>query len=414
MQKIGILFALFFSLAANAQEQATIMCYNVLNFPTSNLAGREDTLRQLVNYIEPDIFLMQELKNDSGLQLILNESFADLPANYAASTFLAQQSNPANSYKLQQAMVYNSDMFGLAKEGFVQTVTRDINRFKMFYRDPELSTGADTVFLYVHVTHLKSSQGTSNQEERLSNVQSFTTSLGNLPADANVILAGDFNVYDSAEPAYQELLDSTNAIRMRDPIDSPGDWSSSSFQPKDILTQSTRSSSIFGDGAGGGLDDRFDFILVSDNMMQSSNTVVFEAESYYAMGNSGTCYNQNITDCSGGEWSDEILQSLYYMSDHLPVIMTLNLSGGSVGIENEQAEITPLLWANESLRLDWRQEETLQITVTDLLGRVWYQAQHAVLNGANTIVLPEVANMKGLMLISVSSSTEQHTLKVVR
>jgi hypothetical protein len=102
------------------------------------------------------------------------------------------------------------------------------------------------------------------------------------------------------------------------------------------------------------------------------------------------------------------------MSDHLPVIMTLNLSGGSVGIENEQAEITPLLWANESLRLDWRQEETLQITVTDLLGRVWYQAQHAVLNGANTIVLPEVANMKGLMLISVSSATEQHTLKVVR
>ena len=414
MQKIGIVLALFFSLAANAQEQATVMCYNVLNFPTSNLAGREDTLRQLINYIEPDIFLIQELKNDSGLQLILNESFADLPANYAASTFLAQQSNPANSYKLQQAMVYNSDMFGLAKEGFVQTETRDINRFKMFYRDPELSTGADTVFIYVHVAHLKSSQGTSNQEERLSNAQSFTTSLGNLPTGANVILAGDFNVYDSAELAYQELLDSTNSIRMRDPIDSPGDWSSSSFQPKNILTQSTRSSSIFGDGAGGGLDDRFDFILVSDNMMKPWNTVVFEPESYYAMGNSGTCYNQNITDCSGGEWSDEILQSLYYMSDHLPVIMTLNLSGGSVGIENEQAEATTLLWANESLRLDWKQEETLQITVTDLLGRVWYQAQHAVLNGANTIALPEVANMKGLMLISVSSATEQQTLKVVR
>jgi endonuclease/exonuclease/phosphatase family metal-dependent hydrolase len=414
MKKIGVVLAVFFYLTSNAQEQATVMSYNVLNFPTGNIAGREDTLRQLINYIEPDLFLMQELKNDSGLQLILNESFSDLPANYAASTFLTQQSNPTSGFKLQQAIIYNSDMLGLAKEGFVQTQTRDINRFKMYYRAPDLSTGADTIFIYVYVAHLKSSQGTSNQEERLSNAQSFASNLGNLPADANVILAGDFNVYDSAEPAYQELLDSTNFIQMIDPINSPGDWSSSSFEPKNILTQSTRSSSIFGDGAGGGLDDRFDFILVSDNMMQPWNTIVFEPESYYAMGNTGTCYNQSITDCSGGEWPDEILQSLYYMSDHLPVIMTLNLGVGNVGVEGVQVKTTTLLWTNESLYVDWDQEETVQITVTDLLGRACYEAGHTVLNGTNIIALSEVANMKGLMLIRVSSATEQHTLKVVR
>jgi endonuclease/exonuclease/phosphatase family metal-dependent hydrolase len=414
MKKIGVVLAVFFYLTSNAQEQATVMSYNVLNFPTGNIAGREDTLRQLINYIEPDLFLMQELKNDSGLQLILNESFSDLPANYAASTFLTQQSNPTSGFKLQQAIIYNSDMLGLAKEGFVQTQTRDINRFKMYYRAPDLSTGADTIFIYVYVAHLKSSQGTSNQEERLSNAQSFASNLGNLPADANVILAGDFNVYDSAEPAYQELLDSTNFIQMIDPINSPGDWSSSSFEPKNILTQSTRSSSIFGDGAGGGLDDRFDFILVSDNMMQPWNTIVFEPESYYAMGNTGTCYNQSITDCSGGEWPDEILQSLYYMSDHLPVIMTLNLGVGNVGVEGVQVKTTTLLWTNESLYVEWDQEETVQITVTDLLGRACYEAGHTVLNGTNIIALSEVANMKGLMLIRVSSATEQHTLKVVR
>ena len=146
---------------------------------------------------------MQELKNDSGLQLILNESFSDLPANYVASTFLTQQSNPSSNFRLQQAIIYNADMFGLAQESFVQTQTRDINRFKMYYRAPDLNTGADTVFMYVYVAHLKSSQGTSNQEERLSNAQSFTTNLGFLPQDANVILAGDFNVYESNEPAYQ-------------------------------------------------------------------------------------------------------------------------------------------------------------------------------------------------------------------
>ena len=148
--------------------------------------------------------------------------------------------------------------------------------------------------------------------------------------------------------------------------------------------------------------------------MQTWNTVVFEPESYYAMGNTGTCYNQSITDCSGGEWSDEILQGLYYMSDHLPVIMTLNLDVGSVGIENQQAETTTLLWTNESLRLDWNKEEAVQITITDLLGRVWQQAQHTVMRGANTIVLPELINMKGLMIIRVTSLTQQHSLKVGR
>ena len=201
MQKIGVVLAMFFYLTSNAQEQATVMSYNVLNFPTGNIEGREDTLRQLINYIEPDLFLMQELKNDSGLQLILNESFSDLPANYVASTFLTQQSNPSSNFRLQQAIIYNADMFGLAQESFVQTQTRDINRFKMYYRAPDLNTGADTVFMYVYVAHLKSSQGTSNQEERLSNAQSFTTNLGFLPQDANVILAGDFNVYESNEPA---------------------------------------------------------------------------------------------------------------------------------------------------------------------------------------------------------------------
>ena len=44
------------NLTIQAQQQATVMSYNVLNFPTGNIAGREDTLRQLINYIEPDIF----------------------------------------------------------------------------------------------------------------------------------------------------------------------------------------------------------------------------------------------------------------------------------------------------------------------------------------------------------------------
>ncbi|MFT5311322.1 MAG: hypothetical protein ACI8VL_002238, partial [Bacteroidia bacterium] len=98
---------LLLSFGLFAQDQATIMSYNVLNFPTGNIAGREDTLKQLINYVEPDIFLIQELKSDSGLQLILNESFSGLTSSYAATTFVPQQSNSSSNWKLQQAMIYN-------------------------------------------------------------------------------------------------------------------------------------------------------------------------------------------------------------------------------------------------------------------------------------------------------------------
>ncbi len=414
MQKLGILLSLFLYVSSYAQQQATVMSYNLLNFPTGNLPGREDTLRHIINHVAPDLFLIQELKTDSGLQLILNESFADLPANYAASTFVPQQSNAAGGFKLQQAMVYNNDMFGLAGEAQLMTQTRDINRFRLYYRSPDLSLGADTVFLYVYVAHLKSSQGTANVAERLSNAQAFTTNLAYLPADANVILAGDFNVYDSAEPAYQELLDSTNYIRMRDPIDSPGTWSSGNFTPRSILTQSTRSSTIFSDGAGGGVDDRFDFVLVSDNMLQPWNTITYEPDSYYAMGNTGTCYNQSITACSGGEWSDALLRSLYYMSDHLPVVMTLNLGVGTVGVADRPATSNLLRWYGGQLELVWNYEEEVQVTVADLLGRSRYAAMHGVVSGKNTIHIPELEQMEGLLLIQVVSATQRQVLKVVR
>lgn len=408
-----LLFLSLYGLAVFAQQQATVMSYNVLNFPTGNIAGREDTLRQLINYVEPDLLLIQELKSDSGLQLILNESFSDLNSNYEASTFLPQQSNPSSDFKLQQAIIYNADLFGLATEGFLMTSTRDINKFKLYYKSPLLQSGADTIFLYVFVTHLKSSQGAANVAERLSMAQTFTTHLAYLPEDANVILAGDFNVYASTEPAYQELLDSTNAIRLKDPINTPGDWGSSSFEPKSVLTQSTRSSSIFGDGAGGGVDDRFDFILLSANTFNNWNTVVYEPDSYQAMGNNGTCYNQSITACTGGNWPDEILSSLYYMSDHLPIVLDLNLGVGTVGVSESDEQKCSGYMNAEVLKVNWNQNEQVMLSVTDQLGRVVFQRNMNLQTGENRFDLNKLNLHSGMYIIQAYSQKNRLQVKAL-
>ena len=413
--KTGFLFffMLIFTGFAFGQQQATIMCYNVLNFPTGNIAGREDTLWKVINHVQPDIFLIQELKNDSGLQLILTESFADLDGSYRATTFVPQQSNPSSNFKLQQAMIYNEDLFGLATEGFLQTGVRDLNKFKMYYKDPLLENGADTAFFYVFVVHLKSSQGSANEAARLAMAQTLTTHQQFLTDGASLIVAGDFNVYDSEEPAYQELLDPSNTIVLKDPIETPGNWSSASFEPKEVLTQSTRSSSIFGDGAGGGVDDRFDFILLSEDMFQPWNTIVYEPGSYYAMGNTGTCYNQSVTNCSGGEWTDEMLRSLYYMSDHLPVILKLNFGVGTVGVSNvENTEKETIIVLDGSLTVSWLKAETAVITIHDMLGRVVFTKEVELTSGQNRFALPELEPTQPI-LVSVRTGTEVITRKVL-
>src|SRR5690606_7240431 len=88
--------------------------------------------------------------------------------------------------------------------------------------------------------------------------------------------------------------------------------------------QSTRLSNAgFGGGAGAGLDDRFDFILISENILNSPELKYID-DTYKAFGNNGNCLNNRIDspDCDG-EYSFELRNNLYWMSDHLPVIMEL-------------------------------------------------------------------------------------------
>jgi hypothetical protein len=84
-----------------------------------------------------------------------------------------------------------------------------------------------------------------------------------------VLLGGDLNLYTFTEPAYQQLLQVTNNITFADPANRPGSWSNNpNFV--DIFTQSTRTDFGLG-GTAGGFDDRFDFILTSENMLANGD-----------------------------------------------------------------------------------------------------------------------------------------------
>ena len=319
MVKKILLFSIFIgSLSLNAQETIKTMFYNLLEFPSAFPPNREVILREILNQYEPDIFMICELETEAGANRILNTSLNDQGNEFLMAPFEPSQSGDPDH---QQIIFYRKGMFSLEAWEVLPTSVRDINHYTLKLNTADQQS--DPVKVEVFVTHLKSSTGTANQLLRLEMVQQFTNKLESLDPDSFVLFAGDFNLYTASEPAYQELLDSTNAIVMVDPIDSPGSWNNNiNFQ--DIHSQSTRiSSGPFGAGAGGGLDDRCDFIMMSETM-QNNPKWKYVANSYKSFGNNGNCFDNSINspDCSG-DFSQSLRDNLYNMSDHLPIVMHL-------------------------------------------------------------------------------------------
>ncbi|MET2984241.1 T9SS type A sorting domain-containing protein [Aureibaculum conchae] len=311
---------IFWSSFTEAQGVIKTMFYNLLEFPEAPPSNRSTILKTILDDYQPDLFMVCELQSEEGANTILNTSLQTADNRYAKANFVSNQSNPTTD--LQQLVFYNSKKLILENQDVITTGIRDINHYLFKLNTPDKAT--NPIYLDVFVAHLKSSQGFENEDKRLDMVLDFTSTLINIPSDHYVIISGDFNLYTGQEGAYQELLDPTNAIVLKDPIDKDGNWhNNSSYQ--DIHTQSSRDSNDDFDnrGAGGGIDDRFDFILISENL-ENSTTLKYTPNSYKAYGNNGNCYNKSVNDVScTGTFSQTIRDALYNMSDHLPVVMQL-------------------------------------------------------------------------------------------
>jgi endonuclease/exonuclease/phosphatase family metal-dependent hydrolase len=372
MKKYLIFFLLvIYGTSIFAQSDIKIMSYNLLNYPEGEMVNRIDTLSKILNFYEPDLLLVQELKSEQGLQIIAQELNALFGA-YKAGTYVPQISNPANSWRLQQNLIFNEAVFELVSEEAIETPYRDVNYFQLRILEEDGTPSTD--LLHAYVTHLKSSQGSTNEQLRLSMVEVLKDHISLLPSESNVIVAGDFNVYYGGEPAYELLLSTNGTNTLHDPIDMPG-WAGTNFPNKEIFTQSTRLSSL-DDGSGGGIDDRFDFILLSDQLMNPSGKFVYQAESYQALGNNGTCYNQDLIDCSTVDNVPyELLRSLYHMSDHLPIVLSLDINESVSTIElplfseSQLIEIAPNP-ANAKVDLVYNGTDPIDLHIFNLQGKL--------------------------------------------
>jgi len=352
MKNIPVIIVLMLAQVIFSQTQIKVMSYNLLDFPQAPPDNRENILKSILSNIQPDIFMVCELQTETGANTILNTSLQTTDNRYARAVFVNNRST--TYHNLQQLVFYNTQKLLLTGQSEIITSLRDINHYNFTLKTENMI--ANPIYLDVFVAHLKSSTGSSNENKRLDMVLDFTTSLASIPSNHFVIFGGDFNLYKNTEPAYQELLDITNAIVLVDPLNRPGNWHSNSTF-KDIHTQSTRNSS-FTDGlgnffgAGGNLDDRFDFILMSKNLENNTN-LHYVSGSYKSFGNNGNCFDKSINNINcTGVFSQEIRDNLYNMSDHLPVVMELETPENTLGIEQLQ-QIKPVLFTEGNIINTW-------------------------------------------------------------
>jgi endonuclease/exonuclease/phosphatase family metal-dependent hydrolase len=212
---------------------------------------------------------------------------------------------------------------------YIPTDLRDIAEY--IIRFPRSN---DTV--YVYSAHLKAGNPDfSEDDEDLQRLAEVTilrdNHLNHHSQGTKFIVSGDLNLYASDEPAYQKLLteEPGNYGHSFDPINRPGGWhNNASFS--DIHTQSSRTTDLGDGGSTGGMDDRFDFILVSEPLLEK-----VETGTYKAFGNDGNHFNQAINNGTNSAVSSEVADALHLGSDHLPVIVDFDLSISSLESEND-------------------------------------------------------------------------------
>lgn len=326
MNKLLIFGCLLIAFTGKAQtDTISIVSFNVLNYPDGRddcgtntvVPNRADTLRKILSYAQPDIFVACEIQTEAGADSILSRALNVNGANnYQSAQFHANSTGGI----LQNQLYYNTNKLILYSQDYIVTGTRDIDHYVLYANDPNLGTFFDTTFIEVYMCHLKAGNGSTNQNIRAQQTQLLMNFIANRPTDHHHIVCGDLNVYSANEPGYQNLV--SGSFGLEDPINMPGSWNNNgSFAA--IHTQSTRTSLNLDCGSKGGCDDRFDQILVSSNVMNGADSIRYLNNSYRAIGNDGNHFNTNLFNGANTQYPDSIVRALFYMSDHLPVAMDM-------------------------------------------------------------------------------------------
>lgn len=397
------------------------MQYNLLMFgnytswctSTNNpYLEKTEYLKTIVDYVNPDILTVNELSDNTFYHEYIRDSVLNI--NGVDYFQMGEPSNTSNSYIVNQ-IYFNSQKFKFHSYSVVPTNVRDIDIFTLYFLTPDLKFTNDTVFLNCIVAHLKAGSYPENEAERANETNLLMNHLEEINATGNYLFMGDFNLYSNAEPAFQNLVNFPNEdIRLYDPLDKMGSWHNNSYY-EGIHTQSTHTGS--GCPSGGGMDDRFDFILASDEIMEGTDHVDYIGDSYMAIGQDGEHFNQSlISSPTNTSVPADVLEALYGMSDHLPVMLKLlidnNVGIAESGIPDFNIRANNPVNNNLSLQIDVRESSHFQIEICNLWGQRVY-SEIIPVSSSQTILIPMKAFIPGMYMLRVIDDKQNMIVKKI-
>ena len=344
---------LFFSLnQALSQEKdtATVMFYNLTKYGGSETyctllpAGtRNNYISTIIGFVKPDIFGVCEMAdNAQNVNNLLNGALNVNGRNFYQAASYFSEPNDA----ITNMLFYNKDKFVMKSQTVIACLPRQATVYNLKYKKP--SSVDDTAsFLFV-IIHLKASNGSPEATQRATcatNIMAYLQSNYNVPKK-NIFVMGDFNIYTTNEAAYQGFTTNANAkINLVDPIYSTvekntltgnyfykdrnitvptGTYNTAAFAPYHTQCPTATQANCL---VGGGMDDRFDYILFNKSVYNDSAHVNFLPGTYIPLGNDGLHYNKALNDGPNNSGvSSGVLDALIRNSDHIPVVAKFHVS----------------------------------------------------------------------------------------
>lgn len=362
---------LLFPLLLAAQDTLRVVAYNILRYGATpgycDTRCKDQQLRTIFSYLQPDLIGINEIGPSAALVRRLLDSVLNLNGVDYWRSSLYQ--NTVNS-DIVSALFYDSRRLGWLGQTLITTQggLRDIFAYHLYYKEPNLAQTQDTLFLVAIVSHLKAGNSASDAQTRAQAATAIRQYIQNLPPERRrfIIEMGDHNLYADSETAYQEL---TQVLIDPGPA---GSWSNNSAFAF-YHTQSTRTTSLADGGSGGGLDDRFDFILFSPECTSATARAQYVPGSFRVVGQDGQRFKQAInTSPLPAGYPTGVINALYAVSDHLPVMAQFALSVQPATLfPSASAEELPVHWRVEGTTLYLSTSEPVTIRIVDLLGRIW-------------------------------------------
>ena len=425
-RRLGILAILLFMTvkAVFAQDTDTIrmMHYNLMYYTNSsgisdcnslsnNLDTKDANIKTIFQYVKPTVFCVCEIGSQNQYaDRLLNNAINTDGIDYYRRGPLTNQSGGT----IANMIYYDSRKLTLYKATNITTSYRDINGYTFYYNANNLGAG-DTIFMTFWLAHLKSGSNSSNEEARLAQVQKLMSRITNSGLPGNYTLSGDFNIYSSDEPAYQMLTEYPNSLyRFYDPINSPGYWHNNpQFSMLHTQSTHTQEADCF---SNGGLDDRFDFILVSPYIYYGSDRLHVVEGSYHVLGQDGVRFNGSILSPINNSIPSNVTNALYHQSDHLPVIMDMTIDAHvGVPVLKPDFQVAMTNPVRETLKVSLQNNEAddydICIYATD--GSLVMKRHERLDVGFHHLTYP-FSFRKGIYLVAFTNkSGKKHTQKLI-